>query len=85
MACTPRDADARATSIADLTAQLAHRPWSLSTDRYVAAMDENTREGMHTDELGVAGRPAIWAQRYGAFDDLACVNLMKVWRPIDPL
>jgi FkbM family methyltransferase len=48
-------------------------------DAYVAALDRNTKRGMKQDEEG-RRRPAVWAVRYGSFDDLACVNLRKVWR-----
>ena len=55
-------------------------PWSLSRNRpsaideFVEALEQNTRE-----ELNQSKR-ARWVQANGAFDDLACVNVGKVWR-----
>jgi hypothetical protein len=58
-------------------------PWALSRDRpsgakaYVAALEENTRRERRQRA------PAQW-QRAGAFDDLVCVNVAKVWERTPP-
>jgi FkbM family methyltransferase len=60
-------------------------PWALGRDHpldvegYLRAMERNDDDGSRRNELGRA-RPAIWQQRYGPFDDLACINVGKAWK-----
>ena len=57
-------------------------PWALGKDHptdldeYIRAMDRNAEDGMKRNERGEK-KPALWAQRYGSSDDLACVNLRR--------
>ena len=62
-----------------------HAPWAvdrthpLGADGFVRALDKH-------EAAALRGRaPPKWAVAFGAFDDLACANVAKVWRPTDPL
>lgn len=56
-------------------------PWSLGTkhplgaDEFIDAMDRHEANALRMSP------PPKWATNFGAFDDLACANIAKVWRP----
>ena len=61
-------------------------PWSLGkthpldVDEYIEGMAKNEHRGKKLDESGKP-KPASWLKVTGSFDDLACINIVKVWRP----
>ena len=62
-------------------------PWALpkthalGVEAYLREMDSNEQRGLLSDEHNRSGRASLWADRYGSFDDLGCMNVAKEWRP----
>jgi len=61
-------------------------PWALGKDHplggdaYVRAMEQHERAALaHANATRTA--PPSWAKGVGSFDDLACINVAKVWEP----
>ena len=62
-----------------------HATWALdrthplAADAFIEALDQHEAAALRRRT------PPTWAVHFGAFDDLACANVAKVWRPANPL
>ena len=60
-------------------------PWALDrthplgADEFIDDLDKHEAAALRRRN------PPKWAVHFGAFDDLACANVAKVWRPANPL